>query len=50
MRPEARGQRPDPNPDPGNQSICGEDRKFNIGWQDVQICQHKYAAEKIFPN
>ena len=26
MRPEARGQRPDPNPDPGNQSEGRTDR------------------------
>ena len=40
MRPEARGQRPDPNPDPGNQSEARTDRIPMYDLQKVKISAH----------
>ena len=40
MRPEARGQRPDPNPDPGNQSEARTDRIPMYNLQKVEISAH----------
>ena len=40
MRPEARGQRPDPNPDPGNQSEARTDRISMYNLQKVEISAH----------
>ena len=40
MRPEARGQRPDPSPDPGNQSEARTDRISMCNLQKVEISAH----------
>ena len=40
MRPEARGQRPDPNPDPGNQSEARIDIIPMYNLQKVEISAH----------